>query len=97
MKNTLGSCGLSIHQQFWQYAKKNIDRSVYHFQPERLLGNARLWSQKFPGIQPYYAVKCNNHPRILSTLASIGFSFDCASQREIQLALNEKITGFVSS
>jgi|GEM_PF-330916 len=86
MKNALGSCGLGTRQQLWQYAKKNIDRSVYHFQPERLLGNARLWAQKFPGIQPYYAVKCNNHPQILSTLASVGFSFDCASQREIQMA-----------
>jgi ornithine decarboxylase len=85
MKSVIGRYK-PAQERLWQYSKENRDRSIYHYQPERLLGNARLWLQKFPGIRPYYAVKCNNHPYILSTLASLGFSFDCASQREIHIA-----------
>lgn len=59
-------------------------QSFFKCYTSRLNCNIKLWKQKFPGIQPYYAVKCNNHPYLITRLASLGCSFDCASLREIQ-------------
>ncbi len=36
-----------------------------------------------PEVRPYYAVKCNSEPRLLSWLHSCGAGFDCASSREM--------------
>lgn len=38
-----------------------------------------------PRVTPYYAVKCNPDPVIVSFLARLGMSFDCASRCEIGL------------
>lgn len=40
-----------------------------------------------PGIEIAYAVKANPHPQVLSTLASLGSSFDIASAAELDAAL----------
>ena len=45
------------------------------------------WSRLCPGISPFYAVKCNNDPAILQTLALLGTGFDCASRAEIEQVL----------
>lgn len=42
------------------------------------------WCAELPRVKPYYAVKCNNDPAILQTLAALGCNFDCASQREVE-------------
>ena len=39
-------------------------------------------------VQPYYAVKCNSNPQILTTLSELGVNFDCASKNEIDLVLS---------
>lgn len=54
----------------------------------RLTSNIDLWKRHFPAIKPYYAIKCNSHPTIISTLSSHGCSFDCASLGEIKKILN---------
>jgi ornithine decarboxylase len=41
------------------------------------------WKQLLPRITPYYAVKCNPDPAIISVLGYMGCNFDCASQSEI--------------
>eukprot|EP00300_Choanocystis_sp_HF-7_P000869 c10722_g1_i1.p1 GENE.c10722_g1_i1~~c10722_g1_i1.p1 ORF type:complete len:466 (+),score=62.44 c10722_g1_i1:52-1449(+) len=46
------------------------------------------WRQLLPRVQPFYAVKCHPNPVIVSTLATIGVSFDCASEAEIRLSLS---------
>ena len=43
-----------------------------------------LWRQLFPSIRPFYAVKCNPDPLMLSLLARMGVGFDCASKGEIR-------------
>lgn len=63
------------------------DRAYYICHLNRLSQNVGIWKQKFPTIQPYYATKCNNNPVILKALSSLGVSFDCASQKEIQTIL----------
>ena len=39
-----------------------------------------LWKTALPGVHPFYAVKCNNDPALLQTLAALGCGFDCASK-----------------
>jgi len=46
------------------------------------------WRTHLPRVTPFYAVKCNPNPGILSTLASLGVNFDCASKNEIQKVLS---------
>ncbi len=39
-----------------------------------------MWKTSLPNIQPFYAVKCNEDPLLLKTLAALGTGFDCASK-----------------
>eukprot|EP00210_Caulerpa_lentillifera_P005503 g5262.t1 len=45
----------------------------------------QCWSQLFPRVEPFYAVKCNPDVVLLALLASLGVGFDCASKDEIKL------------
>ena len=53
----------------------------------RLKSTFALWNHNFPGIQPFYAVKCNPDEELIRQLAQCGASFDCASPAEIDLVL----------
>jgi len=43
-----------------------------------------IWRNNLPFVKPYYAVKCNNNPILMGTLAQFGAGFDCASLREVR-------------
>uniref|UniRef100_A0A8C7XHB2 ornithine decarboxylase n=1 Tax=Oryzias sinensis TaxID=183150 RepID=A0A8C7XHB2_9TELE len=43
------------------------------------------WTRALPRVAPFYAVKCNDSRAVVTTLASLGTGFDCASKTEIQL------------
>ncbi|XP_065080254.1 ornithine decarboxylase-like [Ochlerotatus camptorhynchus] len=45
------------------------------------------WLELLPRVKPFYAVKCNDDPFILETLACLGTGFDCASKAEIRKIL----------
>jgi len=45
------------------------------------------WKEQLPRVEPFYAMKCNNNPALLKTLADLGLSFDCASKEEINSIL----------
>ncbi|KAH0763720.1 hypothetical protein KY290_019793 [Solanum tuberosum] len=47
---------------------------------ERLMDK---WNHSFPNVKPFYAVKCNNEPALLTKLANLGANFDRASLLEI--------------
>uniref|UniRef100_A0A182JIR5 ornithine decarboxylase n=1 Tax=Anopheles atroparvus TaxID=41427 RepID=A0A182JIR5_ANOAO len=47
----------------------------------------RNWLQTMPRVTPFYAVKCNDDPAILATLACLGTGFDCASEAEMRTIL----------
>lgn len=49
--------------------------------------NYRTFAKALPDTSVYYAVKANPAPEILSLLASLGSSFDCASVGEIEMVL----------
>jgi ornithine decarboxylase len=46
-----------------------------------------LWHAHLPDVEPFYAVKCNPDPTLLSLLASNGVNFDCASRTEMHEVL----------
>jgi ornithine decarboxylase len=46
------------------------------------------WVQAMPRVKPFYAVKCNPDPVLLTTLAALGAGFDCASKAEIAQVLD---------
>ena len=54
--------------------------------------NYHAFRHAMPDSAIYYAVKANPEPQILSLLASLGSSFDCASVAEIQMALDAGAT-----
>ncbi len=43
-----------------------------------------LWKSELGDIKPYYAVKCNPDPNLITRLAAAGCGFDCASKKELQ-------------
>ena len=45
----------------------------------------KLWSQMFPAVRPYYAVKCCPDPMVVQTLFECGAAFDCASPAEVDM------------
>jgi ornithine decarboxylase len=46
------------------------------------------WQRALPRIDPFYAMKCNPNPVVLSVLARLGANFDCASRAEIEAVLS---------
>ena len=54
------------------------------------------WLKELPMVVPHYAVKCNPDPKILKHLSSLGCHFDCATQGEIDLVLNQLNKNIVS-
>lgn len=45
------------------------------------------WVANLPRVRPFFAVKCNDDPEIISTLAAAGAGFDCASKGEMSMVL----------
>lgn len=52
-----------------------------------MVAKYKTWKTQMPRVEPHYAVKCNDSPIVLSTLASLGLGFDCASKGEISKIL----------
>ncbi|XP_066249356.1 ornithine decarboxylase 1-like [Euwallacea similis] len=55
---------------------------------KEIIEKHKLWTDHLPRVEPYYAVKCNDDLTIVEVLASLGASFDCASQKEISKVLS---------
>ena len=53
----------------------------------KVVGQYDQWRSLCPRVEPFYAVKCNNDPAILQTLATLRTGFDCASKAEIEQIL----------
>lgn len=50
------------------------------------------WRALLPRVTPFYAVKCNNTPAVLSLLSALGTGFDCASKREMEMVMSLGVT-----
>lgn len=64
------------------------DEPFYVFDIGDIIEKHQTWITQMPNIIPHYAVKCNDDEVVLSTLATLGASFDCASKSEIAKVLN---------
>uniref|UniRef100_A0A915E6C0 ornithine decarboxylase n=1 Tax=Ditylenchus dipsaci TaxID=166011 RepID=A0A915E6C0_9BILA len=49
------------------------------------------WKQVLPRVKPFYAVKCNTDPVLLSVLSKLGAGFDCASKAELETITNHSL------
>ena len=65
-----------------------VEESYYKYDLDQLNTAYAIWTDTFPKIKPFYAVKCNPNPRVVERLASLGANFDCASPAEIKLVLS---------
>src|SRR5258708_861487 len=52
---------------------------------EQVKKNYRNIENKFPGIEIFYSMKANAHPRIIKTLVEENASFDITSEKELEL------------
>lgn len=64
--------------------KTRTDESFFVFDVSDVIRKYILWHELMPRIQPYFAFKSNNHPAVVSTLATLGAGFDCASRGEFE-------------
>lgn len=53
-----------------------------------IIAQLNQWKSELPMVTPFYAVKCNPDPMIVTLLAHLGCSFDCATMGEIDLVLH---------
>ncbi|KAF2357127.1 Orn/DAP/Arg decarboxylase 2 C-terminal [Trinorchestia longiramus] len=67
-------------------------RSFYHVDIDEVVQRLKQWHLKLPRVHPHYAVKCNDNPAVLSTLALLGAGFDCASRLEIKKIISLGVT-----
>ena len=61
---------------------------LYVYELKKLKNLYKKWITLMPGIVPYYAIKCNPDPSVLSCLADMGACFDAASPAEMEAALD---------
>ncbi|XP_019854105.1 PREDICTED: antizyme inhibitor 2-like isoform X1 [Amphimedon queenslandica] len=71
---------------------EDYDDPFYLMDVKRLADRYQLWRDTLPSIKPYYAVKCNEDPVLLSLLSHLGTGFDCASKGEISHLLEMGIS-----
>ena len=63
------------------------EESIYFLDLGEIERLYSTWVTRFPGIQPYYAIKCNPDHGFIQKLADLGANFDCASIAEIDRVL----------
>ncbi len=79
---------MEISRRFWPCPEDHLralspENAVVYFCPDRLAEAARTFAAGFPGLVTY-AVKANDRPEVISTLAQAGIrAFDVASPAEM--------------
>lgn len=67
--------------------KSGAEQAFFHVNLSEVVRQYTRWCEQMPRVKPHYAVKCNNDPRVLATLADLGCNFDCASAAEMEALL----------
>jgi S-adenosylmethionine decarboxylase proenzyme len=62
--------------------------SFYLVNVAELVQRFYRWSVAYPGVEPFYTVKCNSHPGVLLALNTLGCGFICSTVFEIKLLLS---------
>lgn len=63
------------------------DNSFYILNVGDVRRKYEIWTKEIPRVTPFYAIKCNDDPVIVKTLADLGTGFDCASIDELNQIL----------
>jgi ornithine decarboxylase len=93
-KNAVAVAAVATHMSSTHDALKQLATSSVNNEPFFLLDigdvyrKHRVWESALPRVDPFYAVKCNSDPLVLSSLASLGTGFDCASLVEMQTMIS---------
>lgn len=66
---------------------RDVPNALMAIDLSQLTSQAEKWATVFPRIKPFYAVKSLPDAMVLSTLASCGVNYDCASRAEIDAVL----------
>lgn len=66
---------------------KKYHGPAYLYDLELMKARARMFKDQFRKISVYYAIKANNHPRIVKTFRQLGLGVDVVSAGEIRRAL----------
>jgi len=74
--------------EYYKNKDHHFDDPFYIINIKDIMIKYKEWELKLPCIKPYYAVKCNNNPKILKILNILGCNFDCASKKEIEIIKN---------
>lgn len=72
---------------FLKNKHQTSDQSFYVINLTKVVQQYYRWKKHLPRVIPYYAVKCNPDPLIMSILLKLGCCFDCASKNEISQVL----------
>lgn len=68
------------------------DNAFFIVQLNKIIEQYKRWNELLPRIRPFYAVKCNPNPAIVQLLKHYDVGFDCASQDEIRMVLDQGIS-----
>lgn len=81
-----GFCARDIVEQKINESSLSDDKDAFYVADlGDVLKKHLRWLRVLPRITPFYAVKCNDSRAVVTTLASLGAGFDCASKTEIQI------------
>nr|AIZ03430.1 ornithine decarboxylase [Mayetiola destructor] len=67
------------------------EEALYICNVTDIINKHKIWKQSMPRVVPFYAVKCNDSPIVIQTLASLGTGFDCASKGEISKVISHGV------
>ncbi|ODM95404.1 Ornithine decarboxylase [Orchesella cincta] len=65
----------------------NLEEPFFVCDIGQIIKKHEAWNLYMPRVRPFYAVKCNDSPLVLETLAGLGTGFDCASKVEMRKVL----------
>ena len=58
----------------------------------RLIEEYQTFRRLMPRVRLFYAVKANPHPDVIKTFADLGACFDCASEGEMRLCIDQGVS-----
>lgn len=80
------------NEKLFLEAAKKFGSPLYIINETALKNSADYFMNTFreciSNFQPFYAMKCNNHPHIIKKLAEFGFGIDVSSGIELEIAIN---------
>ncbi len=76
-----------ISQRYISSLVRKYQTPLFLISKSRLCNGVERFNRLLPRITAYYAMKANSHPEILKPLIQKGFSFDVASEQEIEAVL----------